>query len=246
MSVPARIPWMMVVAATLIGMITMGGRQVTGLFVAPLNTSTGLGIVTISFAIAIGQFTWGLAQPVFGALADRHGPSRVIAAGGVMIAAGMALTPFMSSEWSLIFSLGVLSAVGAGAGSLSILIGAASQAIPVERRTLAVSVISSGGSLGQFVFAPLTQVLINAFGWVSAMLVLAVTALSTLPLAWPLRRREPVSATATGIAATTTETTFGEQLRVAFGDASYLWLLLGFSTCGFHVAFLGPNPTLLS
>jgi MFS family permease len=238
MSVPARIPWMMIVAATLIGMITMGGRQVTGLFVAPLNMSTGLGLVTISFAMAIGQLTWGLAQPVFGALADRHGPSRVIAAGRVMIAAGMALTPFMSSEWSLIFSLGVLSAVGAGAGSLSILIGAASRAIPVERRTLAVSIISSGGSLGQFVFAPLTQVLINALGWVSAMLVLAVTALSTLPLAWPLRRREPAPATATGIAATATETTFGAQLRAAFGDASYLWLLLGFSTCGFHVAFL--------
>lgn len=114
MSARPRIPWMMIVAATSIGMITMGGRQVTGLFIAPLNTSTGLGIVAISFALAIGQFTWGLAQPVFGALADRYGPSRVIAAGGVMIAAGMALTPFASSEWSLIFSLGVLSAIGAG------------------------------------------------------------------------------------------------------------------------------------
>lgn len=236
MSVSTRMPWLMIVAATMIGMITMGGRQVTGLFVAPLTTSTGLGIVTISFAVAIGQFTWGLAQPVFGALADRHGPSLVIAVGGVLIAAGMALTPFMSSEWSLIFSLGVLSAVGAGAGSLTILIGAAARAIPIERRTLAVSIISSGGSLGQFIFAPLTQVLISTFGWVSAMLVLAATALSTLPLAWPLRRREPAPSITTSSAAT--ELAFGAQLRAAFGDASYLWLLLGFSTCGFHVAFL--------
>ena len=236
MSLPARMPWTTIIAATLIVMITMGGRQVSGLFIAPLHTSTGLGIVAISFAMAIGQFTWGLAQPLFGALADRHGPSRVIAAGGVMIAAGMALTPFVSSEWALIFSLGVLSAVGAGAGSLTILIGAASRVIPLERRTFAVSIISSGGSLGQFVFAPLTQALISAFGWTSAMLVLAATALTTLPLAWPLRQRAALASTASGTSAT--EITFGGQLRAASRDPSYLWLLLGFSTCGFHVAFL--------
>ena len=236
MSLPARMPWTTIIAATLIVMITMGGRQVSGLFIAPLNTSTGLGIVAISFAMAIGQFTWGLAQPVFGALADRYGPSRVIAAGGVMIAAGMALTPWVSSEWALIFSLGVLSAVGAGAGSLTILIGAASRAIPLERRTLAVSIISSGGSLGQFVFAPLTQALISAFGWVSAMGVLAATALTTLPLAWPLRQRAALASIATST--TATDISFGAQLRAAARDSSYLWLLLGFSTCGFHVAFL--------
>ena len=236
MSLPARMPWTTIIAATLIVMITMGGRQVSGLFIAPLHTSTGLGIVAISFAMAIGQLTWGLAQPVFGALADSYGPSRVIAAGGVMIAAGMALTPFVSSEWALIFSLGVLSAVGAGAGSLTILIGAASRVIPLERRTFAVSIISSGGSLGQFVFAPLTQALISAFGWTSAMLALAATALTTLPLAWPLRQRAALASIPSGT--TATEITFGAQLRAAARDASYLWLLLGFSTCGFHVAFL--------
>ncbi len=231
-----RMPWPMIVCATLIIMITMGTRQVTGLFVAPLDTATGLGIVAISFAIAIGQFSWGLAQPVFGALADRHGPGRVIAAGGVMIAAGMAMIPFVSSEWALIFTLGIVSAAGAGAGSLTILIGAASRAIPAERRTLAVSLISSGGSLGQFVFAPLTQALISAFGWVSAILALAAAALTTLPLAWPLRRRE--SAAAAAAIKASADISLGAQVRAAFGDSSYLWLLIGFSTCGFHVAFL--------
>ena len=229
-------PWMTIIAATLIVMITMGGRQVSGLFIAPLHNSTGLGIVAISFAMAIGQFSWGLAQPVFGALADRYGPSRVIAAGGIMIAAGMALTPFVTSQWALIFSLGILSAVGAGAGSLTILLGAASRAIPVERRTFATSIVSSGGSLGQFVFAPLTQALIGAFGWTAAMLTLAATALTTLPLAWPLRQTAPRVAS---IGATQADDmTLAAQLRAAAQDASYRWLLAGFCTCGFHVAFL--------
>jgi len=52
-------------------MITMGMRQSIGLYVSPINTSTGLGIVTLSLALAIGQFVWGAIQPIAGALADR-------------------------------------------------------------------------------------------------------------------------------------------------------------------------------
>ena len=46
-----------VLASAGILMVTMGIRQSFGLFVSPVNTSTGLGVVTISFALAIGQFT---------------------------------------------------------------------------------------------------------------------------------------------------------------------------------------------
>lgn len=231
-----RMPWLAVIAATLIVMIGMGGRQVSGLFIAPINAAAGLGIVTISFALAVGQITWGLSQPVFGALADRHGPSQVIALGGILIAAGFALTPFVTSEWGLIFSLGLLSAAGAGAGSLTILIGAASRNLPLAYQTLAISIISSGGSLGQFVFAPLTQALIGAFDWTLAMLMLAAIALALVPLAWPLRRRAaPVHHVGSAAAP---ELDLKAQLRTAARDSSYLWLLLGFTTCGFHVAFL--------
>ena len=53
--------------------------------------------------------------------------------------------------------------------------------------------INAGGSLGQFVFAPLVQLAIVGLGWVNAMLTLAAAMLTTLPLAWPLRRREPAA-----------------------------------------------------
>ena len=75
--------WTLMIAAAAILMITMGARQTLGLFLSPLNTATGLGIASISFALAVGQFMWGVAQPVFGAIADRYGPTRVIVAGGV-------------------------------------------------------------------------------------------------------------------------------------------------------------------
>jgi len=177
--------WMLVISAALILAVTMGIRNALGLFVSPLNTSTGLGIVTVSFALAVGQFVWGAAQPIFGALADRAGSFRIIAVGAVLLALGLALTPFMHSSLGLILVLGVLSAAGAGGGSFSILIGAAAQRLPVERRAFASGFINAGGSFGQFVFAPLAQALISAFGWVTALLSLALPPCS--PFRWRCR-----------------------------------------------------------
>ncbi|MGI4848808.1 MAG: MFS transporter [Janthinobacterium lividum] len=184
-----RAAWMLILAAAAIMMITMGARQTMGLFVSPLNTSTGLGIVTISFALAIGQLVWGIAQPVFGAVADKYGSVKVIILGGVMLALGTAATPFMHSQAGLMFTIGLLTAAGAGAGSFSILIGATSQRLPAQRRSFASGFVNAGGSFGQFVFAPMVQAIISAFGWISAMLSVAALTLLTIPLTWPLRRQ---------------------------------------------------------
>ena len=181
--------WGILLPAAVIMMLTMGTRQVSGLFVSPINTATGLGIVAVSFALAIGQFVWGLAQPIFGAAADRYGPVAIIVVGGILLAAGTALTPFMTTDWGLILSLGIMVAAGAGAGSFSILIGATAQRLPPERRSFAAGFINAGGSFGQFIFAPITERLIALAGWVNAMFVLAALSLMTLPLALKLRNR---------------------------------------------------------
>jgi MFS family permease len=216
-------------------MITMGVRQSMGLFVSPLNTSTGLGIVTISFAMAVGQFVWGAIQPIAGAVADRHGPGRVLAAGIVVMAVGSVLTPFMSSGIGLVFALGLLSAIGSGAGSFSVLIGAAAQRVPAASRGTASGVINAGGSFGQFVFAPIAQKLIGLSG-VFAMAWLALISLLALPLAWLLRRSP--EAAAAHHAAAAGDGGLRKAVTEAMRDRSYLLLHAGFFTCGFHIAFL--------
>jgi MFS family permease len=236
-----RAAWALTLAAAAILAITMGARMTTGLFVSPINTATQLGIVQISFAMAIGQFVWGAAQPVFGAIADKYGSVRVLIVGTLMLAVGTALTPFVTSQWGLIMTLGILSAAGAGAGSFSILIGAAAQRLPAERRAFASGFINAGGSFGQFVFAPLMQAIISASGWVAAMLTMAATTLLAIPLAWPLRKRvAPAAASAAGAVAPPPQPTIGlgAQVRIALRDPSYLFLHAGFFTCGFHIAFL--------
>ena len=114
-----RTAWVVTLAAAAFLMVTMGARQSLGLFVSPINTSTGLGITAISLAMAVSQLMWGVIQPVAGAVADRYGPVRVLVAGLVVLAVGTAMTPFMTSTFGLVVSIGLLSAIGSGAGSFS-------------------------------------------------------------------------------------------------------------------------------
>jgi len=227
----------LIATAAAILLITMGVRQTTGLLLLPITQSTGVSIVAFSFALAVGQFVYGAAQPIFAALADKYGAVRMMVIGAVLLAVGAVLTPRMTSDAGLVLTLGVMSAAGAAAGSFSILLGIAAQRLPPERRSSAAGIINAGGSLGQFVFAPLMQLIISAAGWATAMFATAAAALLTIPLALALYVKKGV-ATVASVAQQATTISLGEQIRVAMRDPSYLYLHAGFFTCGFHIAFL--------
>ena len=222
-------------AAAGILMVTMGTRQSLGLFVSPINSATEIGIVGISLALAIGQFSWGLAQPIAGWLSDRYGPSRVLIAGILLLAMGCALAPYLLSGMGLIITLGILVAMGSGFGSFSVLIGATAQRISAEARGPASGVINAGGSLGQFIGAPIFQGLIQTIGWVGALWAMALVSLSALPLIRKLTGTHPPKVHAHNLADTDP---FGKTIRNALSNPSYFLLNLGFFTCGFHIAFL--------
>jgi MFS family permease len=214
-------------------MVTMGARQSLGLFVSSINSSTGLGITKISLALAIAQLMWGAIQPIAGAVADRFGPGRVLAAGLLLLALGLALTPSMTSAFGLIVALGLLAAIGSGAGSFSVLIGAAAQRVAADQRGKAAGIINAGGSFGQFVFATLSQKLIQALGWAGALWSLAAITLSALPLIGTVGRSPPAPDAVAKVRAVP-----WDAMRSAAADPSYRLLHLGFFTCGFHIAFL--------
>jgi MFS family permease len=137
--------------------LTMGARQSMGLFVGPINTSTSLGIGSVSLAFAFGQLWWGLTQPFAGMVADRIGAGRVILAGVLLVALGIALTPAMHSTGGLVLAVAVLAAGGAGMAGPSVLMAATARLIPPRQRGLAAGIVNAGGSFGQFVFAPIAQ-----------------------------------------------------------------------------------------
>jgi len=221
-------------AAAAMLMVNMGVRQTQGLFLFPIAGSTGVGIVTISFAMAVGQFVWGAVQPVAGALADRFGPARVLVGGVFVLALGSALTPLLTSSFGFVLTLGILTAAGSGAGSFSVLIGSLARALPAAHRGTAAGIITAGGSFGQFVFAPIAQRLISMWGWMGATWSLAALTLLALPLVRPIGGQ---AARGDG-ALTSSDGGIRLALRNAFRDRSYLLLHGSFLTCGFHIAFL--------
>ena len=224
--------WIVTLSAAGILLVTMGARQSIGLFVAPINAGTGIDIASISLALAIGQFVWGAAQPFAGALADRFGPERVLYGGITLLAVGSAITPWAGETTGLIVTLGILSAMGSGASSFSVLFGAAANRLPLEARGAASGIVNAGGSLGQFIFAPILQKLIQALGWMGAMWSLAVMVLAALPLI-----RNVASEPGPARSSTSGDGPW-QAVKVAMHDRSYLLLHAGFFTCGFHIAFL--------
>ena len=218
--------------------LTMGARQSMGLFVGNINTSTGLGLASVSLAFAFGQLAWGLTQPLAGMVADRWGPGRVLVLGISLVALGTWLIPLMRSTAGLILAIGVLAAGGAGMAGPSVLMAATTRLVAPAKRAMATGVVNAGGSFGQFIFAPIAQAITSASGWVVAVQSLAFITLLALPAAWALRGA-PAAALPGAAAAPRLST--GAAVSQALADPSFKLLAAGFFVCGFHVAFLATH-----
>ena len=231
--------WGVALAAALIFALNLGTRQSMGLFLGDLNTSTGLGLVGVSLAFAVSQIAWGLAQPFAGAAADRHGAAPVMALGCVLVALGTWLAPRMDSVAGLVLTIGILSAVGSGMAGPAVLMSATARLLPAERVGAANAVVNAGGSLGQFVMAPVAGMLIAGLGWAAAMQALGLLVLAALPAVPALRGTARPDAA--GVAAAAAPLTAREALRRARGVPGYWLLNAGFFICGFHIAFLSTH-----
>ncbi len=239
--------WLVLLAAGGAFALTMGVRQTMGLFLSALNTSTALGVGSISLAFAFGQLWWGLTQPFAGAVADRIGTGRVISIGLLLVAVGTFITPLMTTTAGLIFAIGVLAAGGADMAGPSVLMAASTRLVAPEKRGLATGIVNAGGSFGQFAMAPIAIGLTASLGWASAMqwlgvlVLLALLALLALPAVWVLRGNSNAmnaqAAAASGIKPLSARQAIGQALATP----SYRYLSLGFLVCGFHVAFLATH-----
>ena len=234
--VPRLAIWLVLLAAGGTFALIIGTRQALGLFLSPLNTSTGLGLGKISLAFAVGQLWWGLTQPFAGAMADKFGAGWVIFTGILLVTLGIFITPWMSSTAGLILSIGILSAGGAGLAGTAVVMGATTRLVPPEKRGMATGIVNAGGSFGQFLMAPIAGALLVGMGWANAMQVLALVVLLALPAAWLLRGNAQQSAPP----GQKTQST-GDAVRSALRHPGFLMLSAGFFVCGFHVAFLATH-----
>jgi MFS family permease len=228
-----RTPLVIVVCGCLIGMLTFGPRSTFGFFMQPMSREFAWGRDVFGLALAIQNLLWGIGQPICGAIADRFGSLRVIAAGALMYALGLITMRYAATPLSLDVSAGVLIGFGLSGCSFNLVLSAFGKLLPPEWRGIALGAGTAAGSFGQFVFAPFGVAMLDNFGWPAALTVFACLMLLVVPLSLALAT--PPSAS---VAVPVKQQTFKQALGEAFGHRSYVLLVLGFFTCGFQLAFI--------
>jgi predicted MFS family arabinose efflux permease len=230
-----RNPVLILVCASIVLILSFGVRSSFGIFLAPITTDLDLGRTSFAFAIAIQSLLWGVSQPFVGAIADRFGSGRVIAVCAVMYGLGLVLMAHASSGAELMLSNGVLIGFALSGTGFPVLLSVVGRSVDESRRSLFLGFASAGGSSGQVLMVPLGQVLMDGFGWSTALMVLALLFFVTVPLAAAL----------TGKAAVGIERLRKQSLSEAVSEASrhggYWYLTAGFFVCGFHVTFIATH-----
>jgi predicted MFS family arabinose efflux permease len=141
--------------------------------------------------------------------------------------------PYSDTPLLITLSAGVLVGLGLAGGSFSLIVAVFGRRVPADKRSWAMGLATASGSLGQFLFAPMGQGFISAWGWSSALLLLAAS-LAVVPLLAAVLRNDG----STRSDADSPEMSIVDTLRHAFGHRSYVLLVLGFFTCGFQLAFI--------
>ncbi|WP_430440569.1 MFS transporter [Shinella sp.] len=227
-------PWLIILAGSLIAVLTFGPRSAMGFFQLPMLQDTGWDRTTFGLAMALQNLAWGVSQPFFGAIADKFGTWRVLLVSGLVYALGLVLMSFGTSPLWLHVGGGVLVGLGVGAGSFGILLSAFARNVTPDQRSMAFGICTAAGSAGMFLFAPLSQGLISAYGWSDSLVYLGMLMLIVPLLGIPLRGNSSSGITS----ANEYKQTIGEALREALGHRSYLLLVAGFFVCGYQVAFI--------
>ncbi|MFT4065867.1 MFS transporter [Paraburkholderia sp.] len=233
---------LVIVAGALILSAAMGIRQTFGLFIGPFSFDRGVPVTQIAFAIALHNLVWGFAQPFAGAAADRYGSAPVVAFGATTFAAGLGLAAVAPSGALLIVGMGLLVGIGVSCTTFGVVLPAVGRVASPEKRSVAMGLVSAGGSAGQVLMVPLVQAIRLHGGIATSLVVLAFVMLLVAPLGIVLDRRNP--ARAVGPLQRVTQETAAplrEVLAQATRHRGYRLLTLGFFTCGFQLAFIATH-----
>ena len=226
--------WQVLVCGAAIVTLSMGIRHGFGLWLQPITQAQGWTRETFAFAIAVQNLSWGLFGIFAGMIADRFGAFRVIIAGAVLYALGLAGMALAATGMLFTLSAGVLIGAAQAGTTYAVIYGVIGRNISAEKRSWAMGVAAAAGSFGQFLMVPTEGFLISSLGWKEALLVLSAAVLLIVPLAFGLREK-----TTAGAAPVKREQTIVQALAEAFKYPSFQLLMAGYFVCGFQVVFIG-------
>ena len=217
-------------AGCIIILVSFAIRSSFGIFQIPIAEEFNWLRAEFSFAIAIQNLFWGIGQPIFGALAEKYGDKKAIVTGAITYAAGLmlssyAITPGQHQMLEILVGFGI---AGTGFGVILAVVG---RAASDKHRSLALGIATAAGSTGQIVGPPLAQFLLQGMAWQSVFVTFAVLILLTLITLFFIRIPAPPKAQPH-------DEKLGEVVLKAVKDPSFVFIFLGFFSCGYQLAFI--------
>lgn len=233
-----RTPAVILVAGVLVLILAFGIRTSFGIFMVPISSDLGWGREVFGLALALQNLVWGASQPFAGAIADRWGSGRVIAACGALYAAGIAVMADAGAPLGMTVGAGVVVGVALSGTSFPVILAVIGRAVPESRRSLFLGLGAAGGSSGQLIMVPAAQGLLLTMDWAMALVWLAALSALMVPLAAALVSDPRRMA---GISEAAKQQTLSQAVQEAGGHRGYLLLNAGFFVCGFHVMFIATH-----
>ena len=214
--------------------INFGWRSSLGLFLTPVSETFGYGREVFAFSLALQNLLWGLTQPIAGAFADKFGTTRVVIVGTLLYALGLYITATAESFISLHLGAGILVGMGIAGTGLGVVLPAMARMVAPEKRAFALGVGTAAGSAGQFLFIPVAREFLVAYGWQTALILMAIAALSMILFSPVFKGDAKTNVNIDN----EPEQNLKESLNEASGHIHYWLLIAGFFVCGFQLAFI--------
>lgn len=183
--------WYVVGAACAVLFLSYGLQFSYGVFVTALGDELGWSRAATSLPYSIYVFLYSALSAATGSATDRFGPRRVITLGAILLGVGWGSSALVQQPWHLTLSLGLVAALGMSVAWVPC--NATVARWFTRRRGAAVAFASTGGSLGNFLVPPLAGVLTAAWGWRTALLVIAVGSAVLMLVAARWMVRDPES-----------------------------------------------------
>lgn len=224
-----------VVGACIMLSLANGLRQSMGIFMQPLTHEIGVSVSNFTFAVAVQNLAWGFIQPFTGAWAVRFGFRPMMVGGAIAYTLGVYLLSIATGFLEVMLGAGVLMGVALSCVGSSFAHAAAARPAPLAVRSTLLGIVSSTGSLGSMLAAPLGQVWMQEYGWRAGVTGFAILALIMIPAAWFAGGADKIpvpSATAAD------RGNARQALGMAFRDPMFVILTVAFFVCGLQLVFL--------
>ena len=217
--------------------LSMGIRHGFGLWLQPITQEMGWTRESFALALAVQNLSWGVIGIFTGMLADRFGATKVLIAGALLYALGLAGMAWAPTTLMFTLTAGLLIGMAQTGTTYAVIYGVIGRQIPADKRSWAMGVAAAAGSFGQFFMVPVEGQLIAQLGWHNALIVCAVLVLIIIPMALALR--EPNFHALKKAAGAGRQQSIAQAVAEAFKSPSFLLLMAGYFVCGFQVMFIG-------